>query len=116
MILTLTTPFVFKSAIVGHYLLNQNYYATELCENKDNVQKNCNGLCQLNQELSSDTKSENQTPQELPNTELSSFIIPSFFPEKALFFSFLSEFNAHYLFDEPADLVDKLKKPPRFLC
>lgn len=40
-----------RLGIVGHYLINKTYYATVLCENKDNEAMNCEGSCRLNEEL-----------------------------------------------------------------
>jgi hypothetical protein len=75
--LILATPFAYKSAIVGNYFLNLDYYANELCENKNSPGKNCNGVCQLSKELSNDSKQENPGfPTELREIEISSFILP----------------------------------------
>lgn len=116
LILTLSAPFVFKSAVVGHYLLNQRYYATELCVNKDNVEKNCNGMCQLNQELSDDGSRDSQAPEQMPNTELSSFLIPDCFLEKVKDFDLSIKLVSYAPFDELADFISKLDKPPTNLC
>jgi hypothetical protein len=75
--LILATPFAYKSAIVGNYFLNLDYYANELCENKNSPEKNCNGVCQLSKELSNDSNQENPScPTELREIDISSFILP----------------------------------------
>jgi hypothetical protein len=62
---------------VVDYILLQDYYATELCINKNNPDKNCNGVCQLNKELSSTShESDRSTPINLQELNISSFILP----------------------------------------
>lgn len=40
-----------RLGLVGHYLINKAYYATVLCENKENVEMDCEGSCRLKREL-----------------------------------------------------------------
>lgn len=51
LLLALAFPFTMRLGIVGHYLINKTYYATVLCENKDNAALDCEGSCRLNDEL-----------------------------------------------------------------
>jgi len=43
------------------FKLQEDYIASELCENKDRPEMHCNGHCQLNKKLQEDTE-ENGTP------------------------------------------------------
>jgi hypothetical protein len=77
LILILVAPFGYKSLLVGDYFVNMDYYANELCENKNLPEKKCNGICQLTRELSNDTDShENGFPSEFKEIEISSFVLP----------------------------------------
>lgn len=51
LLLTLLFPFALRLGVVGNYLINKTYYATVLCENKDNIEMDCEGSCQLREEL-----------------------------------------------------------------
>ena len=96
-ILILATPFVYKSAIVGNYFLNLDYYANELCENRNSPEKNCNGVCQLSKELSNDSKQENRSfPSDLREIEISSFILPVFMHYKGLKLSKDTSSSSYY--------------------
>jgi hypothetical protein len=77
LIILLSAPFAYKSYIVGHYFYFLDYYANELCENKNEPEKYCNGVCQLQKELNAGGNSqENHNPQEFIKIEVSSFIVP----------------------------------------
>lgn len=49
-----------KTGIVTYFHLNQDYIASTLCENKDNVSMNCKGKCYLNKKISEQEKQENK--------------------------------------------------------
>lgn len=74
----LAAPFMYKSYVVGHYFYFLDYYASELCENKQEPEKKCNGSCQLRKELSNAQENTNPDKQQksLPKIEVSSFIVP----------------------------------------
>ena len=52
---------------VAGYIINYNYIANELCENKNNKALNCNGKCQLKKELAkaSDSADSNTTGRKI---------------------------------------------------
>lgn len=56
------------------YILNQDYYAEELCENKSKPELACNGKCHLQKELQKITKHQSQENQKnLPALELEKY-------------------------------------------
>ena len=50
-----------QSVIFVHYLINKNYYATVLCENKEKPKMNCHGKCHMMKEMKEQEKKE-QSP------------------------------------------------------
>ncbi|GIV33887.1 MAG: hypothetical protein KatS3mg031_1422 [Chitinophagales bacterium] len=70
-----------KGGIIGYYVLNQNYIATTLCENRLKPELHCNGKCYLKKQLKkSDAAEENnrQLPLSLKNMhDLQPFIEPT---------------------------------------
>lgn len=50
-----------QSVILVHYLINKNYYATVLCENKAKPKMNCHGKCHIMKEMKEQEKRE-QSP------------------------------------------------------
>jgi len=65
----------YHSLIYINYILNKNYYAEVLCENKDNPKKpHCNGKCHLKKQLEKQKPVEDQHPFSKPATI-------SFYPE-----------------------------------
>lgn len=52
---------LFKSAFpVIDYIINYDYIATVLCINKEKVESNCNGKCQVAKEIEKNESSENE--------------------------------------------------------
>lgn len=49
--LVLTLPLFLKIAVLADYAVNYNVYANELCENLDKPELECNGKCQMMEEL-----------------------------------------------------------------
>lgn len=45
------------------FLINQNYIAKNLCENRDKPQLHCNGKCQLCKKLTQEDNKDKQNPQ-----------------------------------------------------
>lgn len=72
-------PFGIKVYFVGDYFVNYIEYATELCENREDSELQCNGKCQLNKNLNtiSTTKKDLPTPSSVHTVELSTFLIPT---------------------------------------
>lgn len=56
-----------KQIIFIDYLLNKQYIATVLCENKSVPQKHCNGKCHLKKELERDSRQQGGDSQKSKN-------------------------------------------------
>lgn len=56
-----------RGLLLSGFYLNQQYIATELCENKNEIQLECEGTCVLRKALEKleDEKSKDSTPKEL---------------------------------------------------
>lgn len=52
------------------YLINQEYYAEVLCENKDKEDSCCMGKCAMEKELTNLTEKEDDQPTKTPNSNL----------------------------------------------
>jgi hypothetical protein len=117
LLLVLLAPFAYKSYLVLDYVILQDYYATELCINKNNPDKNCNGVCQLNKELSNKSqKSDQNTPINLQELNISAFVLPdSFFWHSPIF-----EINKKDVISKVCfynyDFENKNLKPPKPSC
>lgn len=82
----------YHSLVYLNYYVNQNYFATVLCENKDNPEKpGCNGKCHLKKQL------EQQKPEQ--NTHPFSESTPlNFYPELfAVLISQITKKTSDYL-------------------
>jgi hypothetical protein len=96
--------------IFTDYALRFNYYATELCENKDDETRQCNGLCQVTKEIQ-DNQPDN-TPKAPSNEEISTFVLFELF-----FLNFGNVFQneskaSHYLSSILEGTNPSLIKPP----
>ncbi|HBH07173.1 MAG TPA: hypothetical protein DDX92_11285 [Flavobacteriales bacterium] len=60
------TPSIVRFVTIGDYLVRQDYYAQELCENKDKPITSCNGKCQI-ESIFEENKNNDQKPN-LPST------------------------------------------------
>ncbi len=72
----LSMPWATKLSITIDFFVHQDYIATNLCENREKPELNCNGQCILMQKLQVLEESESQ-PKPLPEIlafDLSSFI------------------------------------------
>jgi hypothetical protein len=47
LVLVLSFPLVMKFSMVVNYYTHLDYYKTELCENQDKPELQCNGTCHL---------------------------------------------------------------------
>jgi len=61
----LVLPLLVKVGIVVNYIFQYERYATELCENLDQPELECNGKCQMMEELNK-VEQRNETAPELP--------------------------------------------------
>lgn len=110
LILVLSAPFVYKCYVVGHYFYFQDYYASELCEKKDEPEQTCNGSCQLRKELNASENNGDSpaNPRSLSHVEISSFIVPeinhlalrtNYLARSKKSFSFTSSLDEGYCFE-----------------
>ena len=98
---------------MGHYWLNLDYYATELCENIDKPELNCNGNCQVAKELDK-SESHSKSPIRPTVIELNIFTLNNTAITvtpcslvKGILFEPLEE---HYMFSTVSDFFH----PPEF--
>jgi len=75
LVLVLSFPLVMKFSMVVNYYTHLDYYKTELCENQDKPELQCNGTCHLKKEIAEDTNQEQEKPVELINVEISAFTL-----------------------------------------
>jgi hypothetical protein len=78
LIFVLFLPFGLKLTVVMNYLANLNHYSTELCENKNKPELNCNGKCHLSKEIKAIEQSPEDAPAlpEVVKSEISPFLSP----------------------------------------
>lgn len=87
LLLVLLLPLGVKVVLVADYALRFDYYATVLCENKDKVEMNCHGKCQLNNNLTIVNKvnPEKPTVPSAAKTEISDFIVNQYSLKTSVF-------------------------------
>lgn len=66
----LVSPWVAKVAIYSDYIINYNYYANELCINKDKVELDCGGCCQVDENIQSVEEKENPATKQNKSTQV----------------------------------------------
>jgi hypothetical protein len=116
LLLVLLAPFAYKSYLVADYVILKDYYATELCVNKNDATKNCNGLCQLNKELSNTSDQNENPPINLEEINITQFIVPEFFFVSRFEASINKRVNVFYSFSYQIDFNFKTLKPPKNFC
>lgn len=101
-----------QSVIYVHYLVNKNYYATVLCENKAKPKMHCNGKCHMMKELKEQEKKE-QSPS-TPVKEKQETI--QFFQSSTLFsfnpFQEIKKQNSIYLLAKTQEVTFSIFHPP----
>lgn len=116
LILSLSLPFLNKTVVLTNYFLNYQYYALELCENKDNLDLKCNGKCALMKDIKSvEVKTDDLNPPEAPNNmvelvfidDLSKLKVDNSYNEENSISAFYLN-NYSYLFSK------KSQKPPEY--
>lgn len=65
--------------VIVWYEANQDYIASELCENKEKPQLHCNGKCYLKKQLNKvdDTRNDKQLPGKKVKSELPEYVVSS---------------------------------------
>ncbi|MFN3916539.1 MAG: hypothetical protein ACK4K0_02250 [Flavobacteriales bacterium] len=115
LVIALSFPFGMKTALVLNYLTNTNYYSTELCENKNTPELNCNGKCHLSKEIRAIERSAEDVPglPELVKVEISPFITSAWnFNLSNQTYSEQQRYNA-YLFVASTSYIKGIFHPPR---
>jgi hypothetical protein len=89
-VLALMLPSVGNLVILIGFLINQNYIARELCENKAKPGSKCNGKCHLKKKLNEANNQERKLPASL------------IFKEKTEFFKYEKHLACTVLFPIPS--------------
>lgn len=66
---------------LAEYVIYYDYIRTNLCENRDRPQMNCNGSCYLSKQLAKESRQNEENPFEGPHTKTELFQI--FYPASA---------------------------------
>ncbi|MEX1188953.1 MAG: hypothetical protein WED33_06825 [Bacteroidia bacterium] len=61
--LIILLPTLLKAGVIANYWLQYDKYANELCENIDNSELECNGKCQMMEELNQTSTDSNPLSQ-----------------------------------------------------
>jgi hypothetical protein len=83
LILVLTLPLFLKIAVLADYAVNYNVYANELCENLDKPELECNGKCQMMEELNEVENPVKESPVTPEILKLKEFNFVEFAERKA---------------------------------
>ena len=101
-----------QSVILVHYLINKNYYATVLCENKAKPKMHCNGKCKMMKEMKEQEKKE-QSPT-APTKEKQE-TVQFFLKSTAFTFNIFTEtknYNSFYLLPKVQSVSFSIFHPP----
>jgi hypothetical protein len=71
LILLLLSPTLVKLGVFSNYIINQNYYATELCKFKNVEDNSCLGSCVFSSEIAQLEDSTSDEDKRIQNLELS---------------------------------------------
>lgn len=98
LLLSVSYQFTAKMGVILWYSANIDYVATELCENKDKPQMQCNGKCYLKKQLDKvdDKQDKEQAPTKKLKTELPEFITTSYSIVFSTIFSEKKNTNSFY--------------------
>jgi hypothetical protein len=101
---------------LAQYLIQKEYYAEKLCENKSKPQLRCEGKCALKKQLlQAEKKSEDESPSTGPEPEYSQ-PAPHLQEESSILFSLLTEavpFNPPLETQLSAGFNQMLHPPPQ---
>lgn len=75
LILLLLSPTIAKLSVFSNYIINQNYYATELCKYKNVKDNICLGSCVFSSEIAQLEDSKSDNDKLLQNSELSVYTL-----------------------------------------
>lgn len=103
---------------LAEYTVNYDYIVTELCENKDEPELQCNGKCYLTEQLAKEAAGEEENPfsNNSRKTDFPQFIISEKLPKFHLAYSlvFNSQKNLGFQPDLYTSLfISEILHPPR---
>ena len=102
----------YSGVILTNYMVNKDFIAKNLCENRDKPMMHCNGKCHLRKQLAEQQKKENAPVQSLKEKlELQFFskTTPLIFTETD---PEIIPFNSTYLFFIPKTTLVSVFHPP----
>lgn len=105
---------LYNSLVTINYEINIDYYAQELCENKDKPQLRCDGKCYFAKqlELEQDRQKETEPPTLLPSLRL--FPAPQISPMALLQAEILPDhYHIHNLELPENSFRDEIDHPPQ---
>jgi hypothetical protein len=103
----------YSGVILTSYMVNKDFIAKNLCENRDKPMMHCNGKCHLRKQLAEQQKKEDAPVQSLKEKlELQFFskTTPLIFTEAT---PEIIPFNSSYLFFIPKTALASVFHPPR---
>lgn len=112
LILLLLSPTLAKLGVFANYIVNQNYYATELCQYKSAVENTCLGSCVFSTEIASLEDTGSDDKKIMQNTEQSFYTLNEF--EEIRVITFISKIKNDFLYFESQSKlhIDLAIKPP----
>lgn len=76
LIMTFSGQMVVQASLMIRYVVQFEYYAEELCVNKDRSELNCQGSCALSQQMIQATKSSPEDSEQIPVEDVSWICFP----------------------------------------
>lgn len=112
LILLLLSPTMAKLGVFANYIINQNYYATELCQYKNSDNNHCLGSCVFSSEIASLEDNGSDENKIMQSTELSFYTLNEFEDFRVL--TFISKIKNDFIYFESQSKlhIDLAIKPP----
>ncbi len=110
----LTLSLVLKVSAIVWYEVNQSYIASELCEQKEVMDNNCEGHCQLSKklQLTENTSEDNGKPLISQQFELITFVLPLDASVDETLVATSSEFTEMWTLGMERDYIGVIDHPP----
>ena len=116
-LLLTVTPLLLRFCIMTNYLVQYNYYAEVLCENRDKPEMECNGKCALMEELDKADAGNSEQAPSFPN--LKTLEVPAILTNDLFAFCTYQTLDASLfkpLFEAlPIMAIQVEEQPPTFL-
>lgn len=112
--IVLTLSLVLKISAIVWYELNQSYIAAELCEQKEIMDNNCAGHCQLSQklQLTENTNDEDDAPAVSQQFELITFVLPEEDAEDNVLSTLASNHTQLWTLGTENNFISQVDHPP----